>query len=184
MRRLPPPPRSTLFPYTTLFRSPTSTGNGGLLRGSPRYPSMDWKSAVSSPQTYAPAPIRSSMSKPLASIRSEEHTSELQSPVHLVCRLLLEKKKTLTTLWLVVVPPGDFGYEATSTTPAFYTLSLHDALPISDLDRKRRLVARLSPVSLDGLEERGLLAADVRASADPQLDVEAARVDQIGRAHV
>src|SRR5947208_8661606 len=61
------PPRSTLFPYTTLFRSATAAGagcwrgTGGACRGSPA--------------------------------RSEEHTSELQSPDHLVCRLLLEKKK-------------------------------------------------------------------------------------------
>src|SRR6266581_8299097 len=60
------PPRSTLFPYTTLFRSP---------RGSPA-----WRR-------------RSGRARPwIRSRRSEEHTSELQSPVHLVCRLLLEKK--------------------------------------------------------------------------------------------
>src|SRR6266487_5402375 len=60
------PPRSTLFPYTTLFRSSSPS------RSSTRH-----------------GPCRRS---PTAS-RSEEHTSELQSPVHLVCRLLLEKKK-------------------------------------------------------------------------------------------
>src|SRR6266581_3746098 len=61
------PPRSTLFPYTTLFRScPTAPPACG------RWPA----------RTRAPLPAR-----------SEEHTSELQSPVHLVCRLLLEKKK-------------------------------------------------------------------------------------------
>src|SRR5207237_8737650 len=71
------PPRSTLFPYTTLFRStpspawPTSAGrtpgtrSSGRMGGSPRYPGP----------------------------RSEEHTSELQSHLNLVCRLLLEKKK-------------------------------------------------------------------------------------------
>src|SRR5690348_6830997 len=58
--------------------------------------------------------------------RSEEHTSELQSPVHLVCRLLLEKKKhTPTALSLSL-----FFFNATATTE-IYTLSLHDALPIS-----------------------------------------------------
>src|SRR5438876_6687037 len=71
------PPRSTLFPYTTLFRSP------------PARPKR-------SPETRLPPPCRSLLSRsrpktPL--LRSEEHTSELQSPVHLVCRLLLEKKK-------------------------------------------------------------------------------------------
>src|SRR5437762_13603926 len=61
------PPRSTLFPYTTLFRSRPATGAAPCRsRNTPR---------------PAPAP------------RSEEHTSELQSPMYLVCRLLLEKKK-------------------------------------------------------------------------------------------
>src|SRR5690348_18302602 len=64
------PPRSTLFPYTTLFRS---------------IPSRRKKIASCSFSTHA-AWARSIT-------RSEEHTSELQSPVHLVCRLLLEKKK-------------------------------------------------------------------------------------------
>src|SRR5438876_6351278 len=84
------PPRSTLFPYTTLFRSST-----------PTHPSA----ATSAPASAATAgagrsrPTASSStsggrdrSQPLRE-RSEEHTSELQSPVHLVCRLLLEKKK-------------------------------------------------------------------------------------------
>src|SRR5258708_26777127 len=64
------PPRSTLFPYTTLFRSRASHGLHRSL-------------APSSP----PVPQRRGRK------RSEEHTSELQSPDHLVCRLLLEKKK-------------------------------------------------------------------------------------------
>src|SRR6266850_3734137 len=62
------PPRSTLFPYTTLFRSPSGTPSAspspGVATGSPTW-------------------------------RSEEHTSELQSPCNLVCRLLLEKKKII-----------------------------------------------------------------------------------------
>src|SRR5438309_5487666 len=64
------PPRSTLFPYTTLFRSRTARG----LRGGPQVPRGE-----------GPAD--------LVDRRSEEHTSELQSQFHLVCRLLLEKKK-------------------------------------------------------------------------------------------
>jgi hypothetical protein len=54
---------STLLTAVGLPNSPTSTGNGGLFRGSPRLPSMDSNSAVSSPQMYAPAPRRTSMSK-------------------------------------------------------------------------------------------------------------------------
>src|SRR5690348_18147547 len=69
------PPRSTLFPYTTLFRS-ASIEN---FREPPRSPDTSLNCAKV--QKVLPFP------------RSEEHTSELQSPVHLVCRLLLEKKK-------------------------------------------------------------------------------------------
>src|SRR5256885_12105459 len=73
------PPRSTLFPYTTLFRS---NPPGRLRRGRARR----------RPSSHAPArsPGRGSRT---AARRSEEHTSELQSPCNLVCRLLLEKKK-------------------------------------------------------------------------------------------
>src|SRR5437762_10146214 len=69
-----PPPRSTLFPYTTLFRS--------LACSSPTGPAFEG-AQISSGQRAAPGAIE----------RSEEHTSELQSPMYLVCRLLLEKKK-------------------------------------------------------------------------------------------
>src|SRR5438876_8257496 len=68
------PPRSTLFPYTTLFRSyVTDTGILIDATGNVSHPGPDRIFRVGA--------------------RSEEHTSELQSPVHLVCRLLLEKKK-------------------------------------------------------------------------------------------
>src|SRR5438094_3023827 len=66
-----PPPRSTLFPYTTLFRSKL-TSEGSL---------------------QAPKPASHGCHRGIALNRSEEHTSELQSPYDLVCRLLLEKKK-------------------------------------------------------------------------------------------
>src|SRR2546422_6826409 len=68
------PPRSTLFPYTTLFRSLSS-------RGTPPPGKRGGRSRRTWPPTAARSP------------RSEEHTSELQSRLHLVCRLLLEKKK-------------------------------------------------------------------------------------------
>src|SRR5690348_17909963 len=82
------PPRSTLFPYTTLFRSaweprtPRAFGAPGLVR---------------SDSARAAEPVLTSVSRWHCAARSEEHTSELQSPVHLVCRLLLEKKKRTTT---------------------------------------------------------------------------------------
>src|SRR5471030_2005387 len=113
------PPRSTLFPYTTLFRS---SGDGTT-------PSSPWSSG-----RPVPAPRR-----------SEEHTSELQSLRHLVCRLLLEKKKKHEVESRAVYPFDDecghgwplrferllylFLYSDTASTE-IYTLSLHDALPI------------------------------------------------------
>src|SRR5207248_7818847 len=89
---LPRPPRSTLFPYTTLFRSsrgPTS-GWTARRRGEGRRPGAMRSRRDRRPNRHRPhaqAPGRSRI------IRSEEHTSELQSPYDLVCRLLLEKKK-------------------------------------------------------------------------------------------
>src|SRR5437879_9544656 len=74
---IPPPPRSTLFPYTTLFRSPRRCGHVRVPLPSARGCQL----AGSHPGL------------PFAGQRSEEHTSELQSPMYLVCRLLLEKKK-------------------------------------------------------------------------------------------
>src|SRR5947208_9185767 len=100
---LRPPPRSTLFPYTTLFRSYGSPCNASSTRESASasattcciasgvigYTEMTSMFAASvereiCPSAYARSPMR-----------SEEHTSELQSPDHLVCRLLLEKKKKI-----------------------------------------------------------------------------------------
>src|SRR2546422_5251527 len=86
------PPRSTLFPYTTLFRSrprgapalaPTLRSEAGVLRACS---SGDRDSA--------------------AQLRSEEHTSELQSRLHLVCRLLLEKKKSTNDAQYTPRPPA------------------------------------------------------------------------------
>src|SRR2546425_1937785 len=73
------PPRSTLFPYTTLFRSRCSTGRAASAACTSR--------CTGQPGTDASRETRS---------RSEEHTSELQSLAYLVCRLLLEKKKKIT----------------------------------------------------------------------------------------
>src|SRR5256885_13223834 len=69
------PPRSTLFPYTTLFRSRYLSGDGAQCGGGGRI--SEWSECC------------------CLALRSEEHTSELQSPCNLVCRLLLEKKKTI-----------------------------------------------------------------------------------------
>src|SRR2546429_3185374 len=80
------PPRSTLFPYTTLFRSRSA---------SPARLTFSWASTVffgsNSIPTHFFAPFLAALMRMRP--RSEEHTSELQSRLHLVCRLLLEKKK-------------------------------------------------------------------------------------------
>src|SRR2546430_4616587 len=77
------PPRSTLFPYTTLFRSQRDTERAVTL----------WHNKASA--TGGPPPITAfDLSRLTGDWRSEEHTSELQSQANIVCRLLLEKKKT------------------------------------------------------------------------------------------
>src|SRR2546422_7971786 len=78
------PPRSTLFPYTTLFRSRTRPQYSGSRRAPPRWPHQ----LGNQPQARHSQKFRVG-----EAIRSEEHTSELQSRLHLVCRLLLEEKK-------------------------------------------------------------------------------------------
>src|SRR5476651_1448951 len=124
-----PPPRSTLFPYTTLFRSQTLS-----------FPHSTATARRTARRCFGKCP------------RSEEHTSELQSRQYLVCRLLIEKKKIAPTkrarqvtkrptsafprltgsswalkacCWLMYF----FFFNDTATTE-IYTLSLHDALPI------------------------------------------------------
>src|SRR2546422_1887550 len=90
------PPRSTLFPYTTLFRS--------LRTASGRKPRRGCKCGLAAP-----------LNESKGFTRSEEHTSELQSRLHLVCRLLLEKKKKIKShrrnrlrhllYWNFIIPP-------------------------------------------------------------------------------
>src|SRR2546427_1702715 len=91
------PPRSTLFPYTTLFRSPASGGHGAALRlclgqcaslCAAARPGRDGAAAARLARSHSSG-LRAFLDK----CRSEEHTSELQSQSNLVCRLLLEKKK-------------------------------------------------------------------------------------------
>src|SRR5256885_11473024 len=86
------PPRSTLFPYTTLFRSAAEDLKNGSARARRqrcrRNGHHRWRSRPSHGKTNWIARARQK------SRRSEEHTSELQSPCNLVCRLLLEKKNT------------------------------------------------------------------------------------------
>src|SRR5256885_5006091 len=84
------PPRSTLFPYTTLFRSGLRPGLAIAIPFFGGFGAFMFVSAIALQRGAGFGPLRSG----LALVpRSEEHTSELQSPCNLVCRLLLEKKK-------------------------------------------------------------------------------------------
>src|SRR5256885_7932088 len=110
------PPRSTLFPYTTLFRSPRH-GAGTRARRSPRERdqaperagrALPGRVAGGGRRAHRPRRVhRSGRHR-----RSEEHTSELQSPCNLVCRLLLEKKKKLTYTTLARCILSDKSYDA------------------------------------------------------------------------
>src|SRR3989442_5753372 len=88
------PPRSTLFPYTTLFRSTSAFRGSNITVLEPRRACC---TAASSPIIVLPEAV-------IGELRSEEHTSELQSRPHLVCRLLLEKKTT-TSFGLSLTSP-------------------------------------------------------------------------------
>src|SRR5258708_17893650 len=92
------PPRSTLFPYTTLFRSRQKLGRA----------SENSNPTSALPERTGPRNATWHSCSSLVRLcctctRSEEHTSELQSPDHLVCRLLLEKKKTIKNLSIRII---------------------------------------------------------------------------------
>src|SRR3712207_7249580 len=98
------PPRSTLFPYTTLFRS--AIGLVGLASGRPRaaVPALAGGIAVLvlvDPELAGDVGFALSVLATSGLLRSEEHTSELQSRQYLVCRLLLEKKKNHTIIVII-----------------------------------------------------------------------------------
>src|SRR2546422_5460811 len=89
------PPRSTLFPYTTLFRSGVGRADAGCLTG---HTAGRGRRSVAPVYRVGPRRVvRAGVAERSAECRSEEHTSELQSRLHLVCRLLLEKKKIRET---------------------------------------------------------------------------------------
>src|SRR5258706_7297676 len=85
------PPRSTLFPYTTLFRSVATFAGGCFWCMEPPYDALP--GVVSTTSGYMGGTRKNPRYEEVSSGRSEEHTSELQSLTNLVCRLLLEKKK-------------------------------------------------------------------------------------------
>src|SRR3712207_8424043 len=93
------PPRSTLFPYTTLFRSRLASASARSFSGWPACPFTQrqatwWRRRASSRRRQRSSFFTGFLSA-VFQPRSEEHTSELQSRQYLVCRLLLEKKKTI-----------------------------------------------------------------------------------------
>src|SRR5256885_8357137 len=94
------PPRSTLFPYTTLFRSSDNTIVRTLFDALNRAFLTTDRQALPASGTVTTnngnRTIYDEVGRPVRTERSEEHTSELQSPCNLVCRLLLEKKKITT----------------------------------------------------------------------------------------
>src|SRR5258708_31256237 len=94
------PPRSTLFPYTTLFRSMIAEARSSGVRA--RWIGADvatWKPGSPCDVIFSNATFQWLDNHETLLPRSEEHTSELQSPDHLVCRLLLEKKKNKRQLY-------------------------------------------------------------------------------------
>src|SRR2546430_9149953 len=95
------PPRSTLFPYTTLFRS---HGLIFSISSTPDPPSGAYCALVVNGERVVAAAVRT-IQKAALSRRSEEHTSELQSQSNLVCRLLLEKKKNILPSSIVTCTP-------------------------------------------------------------------------------
>src|SRR5258708_16206678 len=95
------PPRSTLFPYTTLFRSAERNAHR---------PSQPCVSSIEEPGWNRRR-------------RSEEHTSELQSPDHLVCRLLLEKKKKSKTMLTSTTPSWPHSRASAAVLPDINTIS-------------------------------------------------------------
>src|SRR5690606_41455898 len=96
MRRRPP--NSTLFPYTTLFRSPRAARVLVEAHGPERH-HLDLRVGVEFGQLLQPAPLDPGhFHRALKRVRSEEHTSELQSRENLVCRLLLEKKNNSSSI--------------------------------------------------------------------------------------
>src|SRR2546422_7385949 len=91
------PPRFTLFPYTTLFRSAAGGAHNGERRagGNPQIDAGKDRARTAAVGLSCAVRTRAGESRGIGEReRSEEHTSELQSRLHLVCRLLLEKKKT------------------------------------------------------------------------------------------
>src|SRR5258706_3447066 len=125
------PPRSTLFPYTTLFRSPCTATRSKPSRcrtTAPRWRACRARScSTPSRRCRTPTTITSVAIRSRARSRSEEHTSELQSLTNLVCRLLLEKKKIIIVERLVVAVDQVFSNLNETLVPSVPLLCTHHA---------------------------------------------------------
>src|SRR5258708_340650 len=185
------PPRSTLFPYTTLFRSPAKSITDNvktMITQLKRIGCMyDWDKMVntSTPEYYRWTQWLF-LQMHFSWVRSEEHTSELQSPDHLVCRLLLEKKKKAELLQTTNICL--FFFNDTATTE-IYTLSLHDALPISGQVHHRQREDHDHPTEAHRLHVRlGQDGEHQHARVLPldavAVPADALQLGEIGRAHV
>src|SRR2546425_1103694 len=184
------PPRSTLFPYTTLFRSAHAVARVVAWIPEPaRAPIFEAIAQLASDGKPGERPPFEPASH--GPLRSEEHTSELQSLAYLVCRLLLEKKKEYVpdrfvySVWYShseVLLSLFFFFNDTAPTE-IYTLSLHDALPICSRRCARRGV---DSRTRSGPDLRGDSAARLRWQARRAAAIRARlpRSTEIGRAHV
>src|SRR3712207_8013564 len=93
------PPRSTLFPYTTLFRSTEALASRDAIARATGV--LLAQGATGEQEAFATlAAAAHQADRPVQDVRSEEHTSELQSRQYLVCRLLLEKKKNIQSIYI------------------------------------------------------------------------------------
>src|SRR2546430_151084 len=185
------PPRSTLFPYTTLFRSRLESQ--GLLLS-------EWREEEKrNKRFYRLSADGKLILKQLLGERSEEHTSELQSQSNLVCRLLLEKKKKkkertpLTNKYTQYETYAQFSFDVISlvsrlnlisfffffndtATTEIYTLSLHDALPISPREPR--------PAAKRMARRREAQQKVLPSLRGRQANFETTPRGEIGRAHV
>src|SRR5687767_4823240 len=180
-----PPPRSTLFPYTTLFRSGSTAG---CAAGSRSAASATGLGRLADQAGFDLDAFDRRVALHAGNERSEEHTSELQSLAYLVCRLLLEKKKyPVTRTWTLRTLPIQrpcrelrFFFHVAATAE-IYTLSLHDALPIWVHSRVRRRLPFRSFRHWTGPPRRpgGFRSRRFRSPRSP-----ACGQREIGRAHV
>src|SRR5258706_12034369 len=139
------PPRSTLFPYTTLFRSPPSRPrpSSGCLRSGRRRPPRSRRPRRARPPAPTAGPRSCPAARPAGQRRSEEHTSELQSLTNLVCRLLLEKKKQTTLSSLTVA------VEIAKTTSDRYTELGIDPMQINTIKTIVTIILQVIHISAE-----------------------------------